>query len=190
MLSFLILFAWYPSNGNASLKSGINDSKNEQQIIKREKPNVTQNYIVGFKNTVDEKEKKKNKGLEHRNFKKLYQSNIFSVLLNDKEMNELKNDSDVMFIEPDISIKLASIGKEEKKKVSIQETPWGIKSIGANLTLDKKIDGKKVKVAVLDTGIADHPDINVSGGVSFVGNTSYKDEHGHGTCCWNDCWIK
>lgn len=34
----------------------------------------------------------------------------------------------------------------------------------------------------MDTGIAEHPDLNIAGGVSFIGDkTSYNDTHGHGT---------
>lgn len=44
--------------------------------------------------------------------------------------------------------------------------------------------GSGVKVAVLDTGIANHSDLTISGGVSFVnGVSSYDDGHSHGTHC-------
>ncbi|RYE30141.1 MAG: peptidase S8 [Sphingobacteriaceae bacterium] len=48
----------------------------------------------------------------------------------------------------------------------------------------KGYKGKGVKVAVLDTGVAPHPDLVIAGGISFVpGVSSYNDGHGHGTHC-------
>jgi subtilisin family serine protease len=42
--------------------------------------------------------------------------------------------------------------------------------------------GQGVKIAVLDTGIAPHPDLQIAGGKSFIANSeSYADDHGHGT---------
>lgn len=48
--------------------------------------------------------------------------------------------------------------------------------------LSKGHTGKGVKIAILDTGISNHSDLNVVGGVSTVDyTTSYQDDHGHGT---------
>jgi subtilisin len=44
--------------------------------------------------------------------------------------------------------------------------------------------GNGIRVAVIDTGIATHPNLQVYGGISFVsGDSSYHDNHGHGTHC-------
>ena len=44
------------------------------------------------------------------------------------------------------------------------------------------IKGQGIKIAVLDTGIAEHPDLNIAGGISFVGDENdYNDTNGHGT---------
>jgi subtilisin len=65
-----------------------------------------------------------------------------------------------------------------------QVLPTGIDRIDADAHpvvwidgLDKRVD---VDVAVLDSGIAAHPDLNVAGGVSCLGQTS-ADDYGHGT---------
>ena len=74
----------------------------------------------------------------------------------------------------------------EKGGVSTQVTdemlPWGIDRIGATL-VDNRNKGQGVKVAILDTGIdLDHPDLQVTGDVTFVpGTASGDDDNGHGT---------
>jgi|WetSurSiteA1Bulk_404760.scaffolds.fasta_scaffold00101_3 subtilisin len=67
---------------------------------------------------------------------------------------------------------------------ALQPTPWNIKMVKAPQAWARGFRGQGVKVAVLDTGIANHPDLVISGGVSFVpGVVSFKDGHGHGTHC-------
>lgn len=58
---------------------------------------------------------------------------------------------------------------------------WGVDQIDADQSWSAWT-GKGVKVGVIDTGIASHPDLSISGGVSYVtGASSYKDDNGHGT---------
>jgi subtilisin len=69
-------------------------------------------------------------------------------------------------------------------------TPTGVSRIGA---LPEKVTQKagaaRAAVAVLDTGIAPHPDLNVVGGVdcsndllgNLLGGGGFKDSNGHGT---------
>ena len=49
----------------------------------------------------------------------------------------------------------------------------------------RRVTGRGVKVAIIDTGIDDnHPDLSVSGGASFVpGVGPWDDDQGHGTHC-------
>ncbi|WP_441912592.1 S8 family peptidase [Paenibacillus sp. MCAF9] len=41
--------------------------------------------------------------------------------------------------------------------------------------------GKSINVAILDTGIANHPDLNIAGGINTINGGSYADDNGHGT---------
>ncbi|WP_337101713.1 S8 family peptidase [Paenibacillus sp. YIM B09110] len=41
--------------------------------------------------------------------------------------------------------------------------------------------GSPMKVAVIDTGIANHPDLRIAGGVNTINGGSYSDDNGHGT---------
>ena len=65
-----------------------------------------------------------------------------------------------------------------------QPIPWNITQIKADQVWSR-VTGRGAKVAILDTGIDDdHPDLTVEDGVSFVeGNTSWDDDHSHGTHC-------
>lgn len=66
--------------------------------------------------------------------------------------------------------------------------PAGISHVKAPLAWDCS-RGKRIKVAVLDTGIAgQHPDLapNYRGGTSFVPGETSDDGHGHGTHCGHD----
>ncbi len=65
-----------------------------------------------------------------------------------------------------------------------QPTPWNIQMVKAPAAWSRGFRGQGIKVAVLDTGIANHPDLVISGGASFVPSVvSFNDENGHGTHC-------
>lgn len=61
------------------------------------------------------------------------------------------------------------------------EIPYGVRMIGAPLEWPE-VQGRlgEIKVAVLDTGRPNHPDLQVSGAVDFTGTHS-EDRHGHST---------
>ena len=63
-----------------------------------------------------------------------------------------------------------------------QTMPWGIETINIEQTRSYN-QGDGVRVAVIDTGIdLDHPDLRISGDVSFVSGTpTGNDDNGHGT---------
>jgi len=66
----------------------------------------------------------------------------------------------------------------------VQPIPWNINLVRAPFAWARGTTGLGVRVAILDTGIAAHPDLVISGGVSFIpGVVSYHDGHGHGTHC-------
>jgi subtilisin len=69
--------------------------------------------------------------------------------------------------------------------LAAQPIPWNINMVRAPGAWARGITGLGIRVAVLDTGIAAHPDLNpISGGISFVpGVVSFNDGNSHGTHC-------
>src|SRR6266542_1224806 len=88
-------------------------------------------------------------------------------------LESLRLDPRVEFIEPELQ--LFSSG---------QIIPTGVKRIGAAVSPMAKIDGLdervNVDIAILDTGIAPHPDLNIVTNVSFISGQT-TDGNGHGT---------
>lgn len=58
--------------------------------------------------------------------------------------------------------------------------PWNIIRVKAPEAW-AKTRGKSINVAILDTGIANHPDLNIAGGINTINGGSYADDNGHGT---------
>jgi hypothetical protein len=100
----------------------------------------------------------------------------FSAALSDAQVATLRNDSAVAAVIPD-----------ERIEVEGQTNPTGISRIGARLSAAAKIDGVDERVdadvAILDTGIAKVPDLNVAGGhdCSTSNAGRWRDVYGHGT---------
>lgn len=79
------------------------------------------------------------------------------------------------------------ISEDGDVRIEAQIIPTGISRAGmphqpgaTNLDIPSPVDAD---VAILDTGIADLPDLNVAGGVSCVGGNpdAWQDDNGHGT---------
>lgn len=78
----------------------------------------------------------------------------------------------------------ATITMPSLSPAATQPIPWNINLVKAPGAWAKGYRGTGIKVAVLDTGVAAHADLVISGGISFVpGVSSYNDGHGHGTHC-------
>jgi subtilisin len=82
-------------------------------------------------------------------------------------------DDRVVAVEPDRVVGLAA-----------QVLPTGIDRVDAELSSTLAGDGSgtvDVDVAVIDTGIASHPDLTIAGGKNCSTGRSYSDGNGHGT---------
>jgi subtilisin family serine protease len=99
----------------------------------------------------------------------------FAAIIPDDQLDEVRNDPRVQSVVPDQEVRAFDL-----------KLPTGINRVDADQNSTAKIDGRDervdVDVAVLDTGIGPHPDLNVVGGISCIeGNTSFADDNGHGT---------
>ena len=97
----------------------------------------------------------------------------FAGEISDERLEALRQDPRVEFIEAELEL-----------FSSAQTLSTGVRRIGANLSPLAKIDGLDERInadiAILDTGIAPHPDLNIYTNVSFIAGQT-TDGNGHGT---------
>jgi subtilisin len=97
----------------------------------------------------------------------------YSATLSSDRVAALKADPNVAAVAPDLPVHAFA-----------QTLPTGIDRIDGELSSTRSGDGSgavDVDIAIIDTGIASHPDLNVVGGVNCVGGSSFNDDNGHGT---------
>ncbi len=109
----------------------------------------------------------------------------FSATLTQKEVNALRSNPDIEYIEQDQTISVAMGGPPGSGGggggSTGQTTPWGIARVGGGL------DGTGLRAWIIDSGIdLDHPDLNVNVQLSqsFLGggqSSNPDDQNGHGT---------
>lgn len=127
-----------------------------------------ENVIIVFKNEIDHEAITKLNGKIEETF-----DNIAGVAgeVPETAIPALKKNKEVQSVEIDQQVKLTG-----------QVQDWGINTIHAQAAWNSQITGKGVKVAVLDTGISLHTDLQISGGVAITSYTKfYTDDNGHGT---------
>ncbi len=97
----------------------------------------------------------------------------FSAIMSDEQVTRLRADGRVDHIEPDAVVKGAA-----------PELPWGVDRVDADLSSTRAGNGSGavmgVNAYVIDSGIADNPDLNVVDHVNFTGGQN-TDCNGHGT---------
>jgi len=101
-----------------------------------------------------------------------------AVTMPESSIKALEHEPGVIRVEPDFEVKAS--GRVTTTTVPPQTTEWGVSQIAAPNAWAAGNIGTGVKVAVIDTGIASHPDLTIAGGVSLIGR-SYADDNGHGT---------
>ncbi|MBW5446717.1 S8 family serine peptidase [Cohnella sp. CFH 77786] len=95
----------------------------------------------------------------------------------------LKSHPDVAYVERDIRVKAhaaPAAGKVRSAADCPPTAPWNVCRVKSP-PLWPLTRGTGVRVGVLDTGIARHPDLTIAGGVNTLGGTSFHDDNGHGT---------
>jgi len=120
------------------------------------------------------------KGKINKEYKHL---NALAVTLPENSINDLANTPGVIKVEPDFVF--TASGKPTPTPtpppvIPGQTTDWGVDRVKAPTAWANENTGEGVNIAVLDTGIALHPDLTIAGGVAITGS-SYFDDNGHGT---------
>lgn len=139
---------------NIETESFLKEVKNKE---------LQKEFLIKFKDTIDES--KLSKVSKIKNIEKF---KIVKIKGKVKYVEELLDDSEIEFVELEQNIEV------------LEETiPFNVQQVKADQFWAKS-KGFGVKVAVLDTGIASHSDLNVAGGHSVV-SSNYNDNNGHGT---------
>ncbi|WP_428909790.1 S8 family serine peptidase [Niallia sp. Krafla_26] len=109
-----------------------------------------------------------------------------SVTATEDELKKLELNPNIDYIEENLPLRIAETG-QVKVMPSVQNAPvgkaqWNIKSTNVQEAWNEGYTGDGVKVAVLDTGISPHAELNIAGGISTVDYTnSWQDDNGHGS---------
>ncbi|WP_070121008.1 S8 family serine peptidase [Bacillus marinisedimentorum] len=116
-----------------------------------------------------------------------------TVALTQKEIDRFSIDPDIDYIDVNTSVELVSTPFETIDQTKLhasstggtvppEESEWSLQAVKTPAAWDEGFDGSGIKVAVIDSGIAQHPDLSIAGGVSTVSYTAkWTDDHGHGT---------
>jgi len=122
-------------------------------------------------------------------FKTVTGSRMIGCHINkNSKWKELKKHPHITILESDRKVIAHGISRTHRKyskpRLSTPATKaivtWNIRRIKAPAAWPTT-RGNPIKVAILDTGIAKHPDLRIVGGVNTINGGSYKDDHGHGT---------
>jgi len=110
--------------------------------------------------------------------------NGFSAFVPQGRLNALRSDPRVVSIVEDQYVSIDRGPSGGGGSTVPQTIPTGIRRINGDLSSARSGDGGgvvNVDVAVIDTGIYAHPDLNVAGGTNCSTGKSYNDGNGHGT---------
>lgn len=167
-----------------------------EKSIKRD--NIDKDYIVVTTSdkSVHDLEKEYKSSEESTCEERLSEENTISLNMTGKEANDLQKRKDVLLVEEDISVNACSRNEYRKKifrKIRTKgknKREWNVQAIKAD-TVEKESenetqDQKKVKVAVLDSGIDYDNDIIITDSINLVPGEEemsafFMDDTGHGT---------
>lgn len=124
--------------------------------------------------------------------------NGFAAFIPSQRLSAVSGDPRVDFVEPDVVVEAFPVRPEGKptgkpgkggggESPPPQTVPTGINRIDADLSPTAKIGQKlganqvNADIAIIDTGIAGHPDLNLYVLATCVTGEGFEDKNGHGT---------
>jgi minor extracellular protease Epr len=129
--------------------------------------NSNERVVILFKDNIDKDAVLEVKGKINREFNHVP---ALAVTIPANAIRGLQNNPNILLIENDEVVTVKQI------------QDWGISRIEAPKAWECGLTGKGVRIAVVDTGIAIHEDLNIADGASFTSYTSsFYDDNGHGT---------
>lgn len=146
--------------------------------------------IIGFKKgiTVSEEKRRQKFSRSRGHIKRTHKLiNAISGQVPEEEIDKIKNDPDVAYVEPDVEVGITDPGLVLPPLTQEYKDSWGVTRIGGNAAVAAGITGAGIKVAILDSGIDyNHPDLkdNYKGGYNFAydNDDPYDDGYiSHGT---------
>lgn len=133
---------------------------------------IPNEYIVSFKEGVSEREMQEALA-DYTVLNEQFQSGLATVRLSSAQFDRLKEVVAIDIIEPNAQVEL--VASSELYQYSHEKT-------NVQAAWNRNLRGDGVKIAVIDSGIAQHEDLEIAGGTSLVSYTSsYNDDTGHGT---------
>ncbi|MGN7479798.1 S8 family peptidase [Solibacillus silvestris] len=104
---------------------------------------------------------------------------LINIKMTNERLQFLKDQGHIEFYEENQTFTIQHQFKVANLS-SVELERWNIKAMNIHNSWNEGYTGKGVKIAIIDSGVANHPDLTLAGGVSFIGD-SYDDDHGHGT---------
>ncbi len=109
-----------------------------------------------------------------------------SATVTQADLNSLVQNPDIAYVERNVPFQLTDNDVTPLGSISPvngnEQAQWNYQAEQPNLEWAKGYNGSGIKVAVIDSGIAAHPELTIAGGTSTVDyTTSYTDDNGHGT---------
>lgn len=102
----------------------------------------------------------------------------------------LKSHPHVAYVEKDVKVSAHGLGtvravRTVPRRAAVKadcppKAPWNVCRVKSP-PVWSRARGGGVKIAIIDTGIARHPDLKIAGGVNTIGGASFADDNGHGT---------
>ncbi|MFB9277306.1 S8 family peptidase [Cohnella cellulosilytica] len=97
---------------------------------------------------------------------------------------QLSSHPRIALVERDRKVKAHGLGRVALPGLSAvvkSRITWNVNRVKAPPAWPAANFGAAIKIAILDTGIARHPDLAIAGGVNTITGKSYADDNGHGT---------
>ncbi|WP_379131126.1 S8 family serine peptidase [Paenibacillus sp. sgz500958] len=106
-----------------------------------------------------------------------------SATVTSSDLNALMNDPNIDYIERNTVFQMTdSSFNAVTSVIPAEQSQWSFQEVHPTAMWDEGYTGTGVKVAVVDSGIFLHSELNIAGGISTVDyTTSYTDDNGHGT---------